>query len=260
MEAIRKLGGLTATGRAAWRFVKFVGVTGARLAVAAPTVALSRTPGLTSASQSHDWGRSLAKHFGVEVVRETPPPAAAAVIVANHRSYIDICALLSEVPASFTAKAEVARWPFMGYAASVGGTIFVDRKDAKSRDRTRQIVRERLDQGVCMVVFPEGTSSAGPGVLDFRPGIFRLAAEGGFPVLPVAIWYEAREDAWVGEDTFVGHFLRVFRKPAIRVHVAYGPPMTDTDPEKLRSAAWTWIRDNLKDDPDAAAQAAREDP
>ena len=108
--------------------------------------------------------------------------------------------------------------------------------------RALEMWRERTGP----VVFPEGTTFEGPGLLEFRPGIFRLAAAGGFPVVPAAIWYDKRENAWVDDDTFVEHFLRVFRNPVIRVHVAYGPPITGEDPEALRDEAWSWIRKTLR--------------
>ncbi len=238
--------GIAGTGRALLRLAKFVGITTARTSAAAAALTVSKDPVRTRVDHARAWAAHLSRAFGIEAIVETPMPAAGALIVSNHRSYLDICATMAQMPLSFTAKAELERWPIMGWAARTGGTVFVDRSSPESRDRTRQIIRERLDRGLSMVVFPEGTTFEGPGLLEFRPGIFRLAAEGGFPIVPAAIWYEEREDAWVGDDTFVGHFLRVFKKPVMRVHVAYGPPITGTDPEDLRVRAWTWVRETLR--------------
>jgi len=238
--------GLAGTGRAALRLLKFAGITVGHTSAAAARLPFARDPVRLSVNAAHAWAAHLSRAFGIEAVVETPPPAPGALIVANHRSYLDLFATMSLMPITFTAKAELESWPIMGWAARTGGTIFVDRSSPESRDRTREIIRERLDEGLSMAVFPEGTTFEGPGLLEFRPGIFRLAAEGGFPVVPAAIWYEERENAWVGDDTFIGHFLRVFRKPVMRVHVAYGPPITGMDPEELRVQAWTWIQGALK--------------
>lgn len=238
---------LTESGRALLRMAKFTGLTTYHASRAIGRGALSGGDPVPSAlDEAHIWAGRLARVFGIDAVVNTPLPPPGSLVVANHRSYIDLCATMSLFPLSFTAKAELEKWPLMGWAARAGGTVFVDRSSPESRDRTRTVIRERLDRGLSMVVFPEGTTFEGPGLLEFRPGVFRLAVEGGFPIVPAAIWYEDMENAWVGDDTFVGHFLRVFRKPVIRVNVAYGPPMTDPDPEILRDRAWSWIRETLK--------------
>lgn len=246
IDAADALPRVIGTGRALVRLARFAGITTARTSVAAAAVSLSKDKIRTSVAHAHAWAAHLTRAFGIEAIIETPQPAPGSLIVANHRSYLDICATMAQMPVSFTAKAELERWPIMGRAARTGGTVFVDRSSPESRDRTRRIIRERLDMGLSMAVFPEGTTFEGPGLLEFRPGIFRLAAEGNIPIVPAAIWYEERENAWVGDDTFVGHFLRVFRKPVMRVHVAYGPPISGMDPEDLRVQAWTWIHDTLR--------------
>ena len=245
-EAMDASPSLAGAGLALLRLAKFAGITLTHPTLASLRMPFSRDPVRFSVSAAHAWATHISKALGVDAVVETPLPERGALIVANHRSYIDLCATMSLMPVSFTAKAELRRWPLMGWAAGVGGTVFVDRSSPESRDRTREIIRERLDKGLSMVVFPEGTTFEGPGLLEFRPGIFRLAAAGGFPVVPAAIWYEEREDAWVGDDTFIGHFLRVFRKPVVRVHVSYGSPVTDSDPEILRKETWRWIHQTLQ--------------
>ena len=120
------------------------------------------------------------------------------MLVANHRSYIDIVAILSQVPCSFLAKAELLKWPVFGPAAKHGGTIFVDRDNADSRYDSRSQIAAVLEKGVSVVVFPEGTTSAGPGLLDFRKGVFHIAAERALRITPVMILYTDPSTAWTG--------------------------------------------------------------
>jgi 1-acyl-sn-glycerol-3-phosphate acyltransferase len=44
-----------------------------------------------------------------------------------------------------------------------------------------------LEQGSCLVIFPEGTRSRDGSLLPFKKGPFFLAMESGAPVVPVSI-------------------------------------------------------------------------
>lgn len=197
------------------------------------------------------WARSVSRVVGLGVEVTGTPPPAGTVLVANHRSYTDIAAIMASVSCAFLAKREVTRWPLLGAAARMGGTVFVARHNAQSRSEALRRLAALLERGHSVVVFPEGTSTRGPTVLPFRPGVFRLAAREGFTVVPVAIDYRYSADAWVGDDTFVGHFVRRFGKPTTPVSVHFGPPCTHRRGEPLRRFAQEWIAGQL------AARAAR---
>lgn len=168
-------------------------------------------------------------------------PAVQGVIVSNHRSYIDIVLIPSRVPYVVVAKRQVRRWPIIGQAAVAVKTIFVDRDSAESRRRTRDSIRNRLVQGISVLIFPEGTTHEGPGVLPFKPGIFRTCASEGFPVIPVAIEFAQKDMAWIGDDTFLRHFIYAFGHWRVKVDVGAGEPITDTDGEELRKRAQEWV-------------------
>ena len=218
--------------------------------------------GRATARRASHWGRWLCRVSGLKVERrgEPAPEGEAGVLyVANHRSYADIPALLTQTSAAFLAKAEVARWPVLGFAARVGNTVFVDREDRESRHGARARLGEALDSGLSVMVFPEGTSTAGPSFLPFRPGVFFLAAKLGRPVQPVAISYRHKEDAWVGSMTFVGHFLRRFGRWSMPVVVSFGPPLRGDDGIVLRGEAEAWIADELGRLRRSAAEGGEQD-
>jgi len=238
----------TSAIRGVGRLSLFFGVTFVQLIktiiVAPPTK--NRTP-IICGREAQVWGKTLMKVLGVEIKRHGDLPPAGVLLVANHRSYIDVGLILKEIPLNFLGKAEVARWPMMGLAATLGGTIFVDREDEKSRRGSRKTITERLKRDrVSIVVFPEGTTDAGPGIRPFRMGIFATAAGHDLPVAPVAIEYQDRADAWVGDDTFISHFIRVFGKKRVRVDVYYGPVMNDGDATRLKERAERWITATLE--------------
>lgn len=203
-----------------------------------------RTDVAVGQSQARAWARELLDMLGVELVGDTPVGLTGALYVANHRSYIDIAALLAYAPVTYLAKAEIARWPLLGWAAATAGTMFVQRGERSSRQAARLALAQQLARGRSVAVFPEGTTTAGPGIATLRPGSFEVAA-GRFPVVPVAIHYEHVEDAWTGDDGFLSHFVRRFQVRQRRVTLRMGPPLFDSDPHALRDRAAAWIRQEL---------------
>jgi 1-acyl-sn-glycerol-3-phosphate acyltransferase len=196
-------------------------------------------------SKATKWAQQVLVVCGIEATLEGDIPPGPMLLVANHRSYIDIAPILAHVPCAFVAKSELRSWPVLGKGASLGNTVFVERANSASRKATRNAIIEKLEAGTSVVVFPEGTTSRGPGMLPFRPGLFHTLADSGFSVVPVAINYENSDAAYVGDDTFLGHFLRVFSHRRTRLTVAFGPPLMDTNSESLRSAAQEWIEERL---------------
>jgi 1-acyl-sn-glycerol-3-phosphate acyltransferase len=183
--------------------------------------------------------------LGMQVDRSGVPPAGLAVVVANHRSYVDIPLLLAHAPAVFLAKAEIGDWPLFGRLARRTRTVFVRREDAESRKQALERLGALLDEAVPIAVFPEGTTSCGPSVRAFRAGAFRLAAERGIGVVSVAIAYHDPDDAWVDDDDFVSHFLARFAAPRMRVSIRFGPVLRDRDGLVLAERARRWIAGEL---------------
>ena len=143
-------------------------------------------------------------------------------------------------------KTEVRKWPILGFGLVHSGTVFVDRKSKESRARTREQIVELVRSRISTIVFVEGTTYVGPEAGEFRPGTFMTAVEGGFEVIPIAIEFEEQEMAWVGQDTFIPHFLRTFGKfDEVRVQVAFGTPRIGNDWEKLRDECYEWVNGKL---------------
>lgn len=163
------------------------------------------------------------------------------MLVANHRSWVDIPAILSCVECAFLAKHEMGGWPLFGALARRMHTVFVDRDSKPSRRHARRRLVDLLDEGLRVALFPEGTTSRGPGFLPFQPGMFHAAAERGVPVVPVAVHYDFEEDAWVGDDSLFGHFLDRFSRRSMAVYVTFGPALSGREGAALQCAAEDWI-------------------
>jgi len=125
----------------------------------------------------------------IEVSGGNQLDATAAVVVANHGSYLDGIILTAALPVGFTfvIKNEMQRMPLAGWLLHRLGSEFVDRDNREQRTRAaRRLLRsaEALD---ALVFFPEGTFDEQLGLKRFRPGAFRAARRANVPLIPVAI-------------------------------------------------------------------------
>ena len=68
-----------------------------------------------------------------------PAPDRGRLVVANHRSTIDIAILLRAFGGRMVSREDLSGWPLLGAAARSVGTIFVDRDDAMSGGSDRWI-------------------------------------------------------------------------------------------------------------------------
>lgn len=191
--------------------------------------------------RAHRTARSLARQLGLAVHHVGQPHADAQLLVANHRSYLDPLALLHGGPCSLLAKAEVGSWPLVGAACRAAGTTFVQRERKESRSAARHALTVRAASGGRVALFPEGTTTAGPGCLPFRPGMFHAAAEANLAVQPVAIHAPSPDVAYVEGHHFGPHFLRLFRAPHVSMFVAWGPVLRGNDGAQLCAAAERWV-------------------
>lgn len=170
-----------------------------------------------------------------------PMPAGAGVIMANHRSYLDVVFIQTETPSVFVAKASVSKWPLVSWGANALNTVWVNRSSKESRQKTRMQLKKRLEEGISVVVFPEGTTHRGPETLDFKPGMFHTVAEAELPVYAMAIEYENPRIAWVDDDLFLPHFFEIFGQRVIRVKIKFSEPMINADGDALREQTHYWI-------------------
>ncbi len=184
---------------------------------------------------------------GIKITRNDLPQNGHFILMPNHRSYIDIFIVAGLTPAAMVAKAELAKWPFGKLAIRVTNSILVDRKSSRSLINTMKKIKESVQQGIPVALFPEGTTYKGPLTKKFKNGSFKIAADTGIPVIPMAIDYEDKEDAWVDDDTFIGHFIRQMGKPITKVNIRYGEPISDSDYTNLQDKVRTSIDNMLRE-------------
>jgi 1-acyl-sn-glycerol-3-phosphate acyltransferase len=220
--------------RRAARVGVFVGATAAILpAFRARTMLVSAT---REAELVDAWKRSycrtMLRVFGVHVtvLGTAPTGRRARLVVANHRSALDIPLLLSTFGGHMLSRADLAGWPLVGPAARRIGTVFVDRKDKRSGASAIRTMHDLLRSSATVCVFPEGTTFADDEVRPFQPGAFLAAARAGaVDVLPVGLAYERGSGAAFFEETFLQHLARMAKAPPSRVALAIGAPIGAED-------------------------------
>jgi 1-acyl-sn-glycerol-3-phosphate acyltransferase len=180
------------------------------------------------------WGRSALFLLGFIVKRNQLPKQPVYILMPNHRSYVDIFLMAAYSPSAFIAKAEIAKWPLIGIALKHCKAIFVKRDSLKSMVNTMEAISQSIENGISVTLFPEGTTTSGPGTKVFKSGSFKMAAEMNAAIIPCAISYLDPNHAWVGDDTFIVHFFRQMWKPFSFVQVRFGEPIKSTDMDLLK--------------------------
>jgi 1-acyl-sn-glycerol-3-phosphate acyltransferase len=184
---------------------------------------------------------------GLTVERRGAVPIRRGAVLANHSSWLDVLALNADVPVVFVAKSEVAGWPGIGLLARATGTVFV-RREARGEARAQvAALRERLDRGECLVLFPEGTTSDGQRVLPFRPALLAALGPGDLAQPVTLTWHappgeDPRFYGWWGAAALGPHALAVLAAPSGRLTVTRHAPLAGGDRKALAAEAEARIR------------------
>ena len=136
------------------------------------------------------------------------------VIVCNHNSVLDVPMCLGlPVPTRVVAKRSLLKVPFMGWYMRFSGMIPLDRGGTPEQTASSlKALKESLDDGVSILIFPEGTRSDDGDMGGFNRGAFRLSKDLNVPVLPVVI---DGTGAFLGK----GHLLPQAVRGLFRLHV-----------------------------------------
>jgi 1-acyl-sn-glycerol-3-phosphate acyltransferase len=215
-------------------------------------------PSQSRAAALHQICREVLALHGLRVEVEGSPPAGPALLASNHVSWLDPLVVASLLPCVPISKLDVSDWPVVGSLARGLGVIFVRRGDPRSGAAVLRGAAAALSHGLPVLNFPEGTTTPGRVVLPFRRGIFGLARRAGVPVVPVTVRCDRADLAWVGEETFLPHYLRLAASPGCRILVTFGraiAPSAHSSADALARAARDQIADRLGEPHVAAAGA-----
>ena len=196
---------------------------------------MTRFPALDAAGRHERirwWAAGVLRHMGLRVqIEGVQPRPGATLLIANHISWLDICALHAAVPqARFVSKADVLQWPLLGWLIRGAGTLFIERASKRDALRVVHAMADALKAGDTVAVFPEGTTGPGPAPLPFHANLLQAAVATGTPVQPAVLRYAQPVAAFspavefLQGTTLLQSFWRIARARGLAVHVQLLPP------------------------------------
>ena len=149
------------------------------------------------------------------------------IVVGNHASNIDPLTFAhylwdNGLVPRILAKDSLFSVPLLGPLLRATGQIPVSRGTASAAE-SLLAAKRALDEGECVVVFPEGTLTREPGLwpMQAKTGVARLALSSRAPVVPVAQW---------GAHRLLGRYKKLLKPfPPKIVSVVAGPPVDLAD-------------------------------
>ncbi len=137
------------------------------------------------------WLGKITKLLGVDVEVRIPYSVknlGPVVYLCNHQNSWDIFTLASAVqPSTVSVGKKSLKWiPFFGQMYWLTGNILIDRNNRNKAMNTITLTAQKIkEQALSVWLFPEGTRSNGRGILPFKTGAFRTAAQANVPIVPI---------------------------------------------------------------------------
>lgn len=172
---------------------------------------------------------------GLEHIKDIP----AAVVLSNHQSAWETLAFRCFLPPQTSLFKRSLLWiPFWGWAMATLKPIAIDRDSKQSA--LRKLIKngtEALNQGLWVVVFPEGTRRPVNDMGDFSAGGAILAQKSGYPVVPIA------HDAGV----YWPRYSFVKYPGMIKVKIGKPIPSAGRKAAEINAEAEAWVEQALKE-------------
>lgn len=175
------------------------------------------------------------------------PKKGPYIVVANHKSYLDIILMYGVVPHKFRflGKAEILRWPVINWVFRKMD-IPVERTNKTKAYKSLERCGKALDRGDVIIIFPEGGwDPKNKGLQRFKNGAFKLAIEKNVPVVPMTYA--------TNYQLFCDHTDLLFNgRPGVARTIIHEPiqtkKLTHDDLVSLRKQAFKAINSELPDD------------
>ena len=177
----------------------------------------------------------IRKIFGIKLKVSGEKEAKRVMFISNHISYLDIIILGSLVNAIFVAKSEIRNWPIINKLCMLGKTIFVERDNRRSVKKQAILIKENMENGLNVILFPEGTSSDGSKVLSFKSSLFEVIDHEelrNYNLQPISISYNKLDGlplvkihrpflAWFGAMNLASHVWKFLGLGTSEVNIRF---------------------------------------
>jgi len=178
------------------------------------------------------WAQRLLRVLGVRE-QTTPAPTlpGGALLVCNHVSWLDIYLIYAAQRVHFVSKAEVRTWPVAGWLARKTGTLFIERGRRADTARINTEMRDLMQGGAWVAVFPEGTTSDGRGLRRFMPSLLQPAVHLNCPIVPAALHYRtlageySAAPAYIDQINMWQSLKHIVSEPGLIAELHFGEPI-----------------------------------
>jgi 1-acyl-sn-glycerol-3-phosphate acyltransferase len=126
--------------------------------------------------------------------------------VCNHISVFELATIPVALGGSFFGKKEIGDWPLVGWIAKKFGVVFIDRRPSHALEVLDKIKSELDRVDYPMFIFPEGTSTNGAYVKQFKSSMFDIVEKTGITVQPVVIHYRLKDGTKISDEDMANHF------------------------------------------------------
>ena len=195
---------------------------------------------------SQRYFRGMLNILNVKIHCRGEPGNQAALVAGNHQSWLDIAVLVSLKPVTFVSKAEVRSWPLIGWLSNTGDTLYIER-GAHGTTELNHKIAQRLGLQRSVVIFPEATTTRGPGVRRFQPRLFAGAIEQQCPILPFALRYNSARVPYVDDQTLAANMWDLLGEAEIHAEVHFGLPIeAGQSRNDIARRTQTWVEQSLE--------------
>lgn len=190
------------------------------------------------------WGARVlcgvrAEVTGLQHLPSAAQSSSAVLLASKHQSTWEtfFFPTLMPHPLAYVFKRELLKIPFFGWAMGRLDMIHIDRsRRAEAWNKVAEQGRRLFDQGVWVIMFPEGTRTPRGGQGVYKAGASRLAIAAGVPIVPIAV---ASARCWPRKSFLL--------RPGV-VPVSIGPPIHSAgrDAEALMREVEAWIETEMR--------------
>lgn len=128
------------------------------------------------------------------------------LVAGNHISVFEIATFPVMFGGSFVSKNDVRHWPLVGYIANKFGVVFIDRRPSHAADALKLVQDEISHIDWPLYIFPEGTTTNGAYVKEFKSSLFNVAEGTNVTVQPVVTQYCFHDGTPIGDQDLAEHY------------------------------------------------------
>lgn len=186
-------------------------------------------------------------HFKINYIN-SPDPNKSYLFVGNHLGIIEILIIAAHRECLFITSQDMRQTAGLGFLTEMAGCLYVDRQNRSNIKNEIIEIREALEQGFNVVLYPEGTSTNGERVLPFKKTLMTAAAGTGVPIMPMVINFRKvngepmshkfRDDVtWYGDHTFAAVLLRLLALKSVEADLEFCEEVLVHNEEERRKVA-----------------------